>query len=59
MTDKSSTQANTMEGSTANDSMDHHANQLNSNSGAFKAAADNRSNQMNPNHGASKAGSRK
>lgn len=29
---------------------DHHANQLNPNNAANKAAADNRSNQLNPNN---------
>ena len=30
--------------------LDHHANQLNPNNPAYKAARDNRSNQLNPNN---------
>jgi uncharacterized membrane protein YgcG len=36
--------------------LDNHANQLNPNSDAYKAAQDNRSNQLNPNHSKSKSG---
>ena len=36
---------------------DHHANQLNNNNAAHKAAADNRSNQLNPNNKANASSS--
>ena len=36
--------------------VNNHANQLNPNSEANKAASDNRANQLNPNHAASKGG---
>lgn len=32
--------------------LDHHANQLNPNSDAFRAAMDNHANQLNPNNSA-------
>ena len=37
---------------------DHHANQLNPNSKAYKDRMDNHANQLNPNHKASKEASR-
>ena len=36
--------------------LDHHANQLNPNSSAFRSAQNNRANQMNPNNAAYQKG---